>query len=208
MIPSALARKLAALALAASPLPTSRPLPVQTSLPNTERLETGEITAPGGDLLRYRIRLLPLASFPALPDAVVAQLSQRHCMIPQSFEARQPENVIRGSFRAPASSDWAVLCSAAGSTTLYVFFAGDFGAPVALRSQSDTAWLGAEPGSSLYGSAWGIAVLSASQLRSSSQLRPAASLDHDAIDDAHLEHSDIIRYFQNGKWLILTPVRN
>lgn len=207
MIPSALARKLAALALAASPLPASRPLSAQTSLPNAERLETGEITAPGGDLLRYRIRLLPLASFPALPDAVVAQLSQRHCMIPQSFEARQPENVIRGSFRAPGSSDWAVLCSAAGSTTLYVFFAGD-PAPIALRSQSDTAWLGAEPGSSLYGSAWGIASLSASQLRSSPQLRPAANLDHDAIDDAHLEHADTIRYFQNGRWLILTPVRN
>lgn len=202
MIAPALARKLAALSLAALPLSAPRPLRSQDLPPNSQRLETGEVRSPAGDLLQYRIRLLPLASFPALPAPVDAQLSRRHCMIPQSFEARQPENVIRGSFHDSASADWAVLCSAAGSTTLYVFFAGQFDTPIALRSQTDTAWLGAEPGSSLYGSAWGIATLSPSQLRQS------ANPDHDAIDDAHLEHSDTIRYFQNGQWLVLHPTRN
>ena len=81
-----------------------------------------------------------------MPPLVAAELTRRLCMIPQSFEARQPENVIHGAFHAPGSSDWAVLCSTGGVTTLYVFFAGQFEAPIALRSQPDSTWLGAEPG--------------------------------------------------------------
>jgi hypothetical protein len=124
-------------------------------------------------------------------------------MIPQSFEAKQPENVIHGAFRAPGSSDWAVLCSFAGTTTLYVFFAGEFDLPIRLRSQPDSAWLGAEPGSSISGSSWGIAVRSAAELRASRQLHHAAPIDHDAIDDARLERSFVVHYYQAGKWMNL-----
>lgn len=177
--------------------------PDQNLVPGGERVESGSVESPGGAILHYRIRLLPPTSFPALPQPVADQLSRRQCMIPQTFEAQQPENVIQGQFRGPGSHDWAALCSSSGSTTLYVFFGGQFDAPVALRSQSDSSWLGAEPASSVYGSAWGIATLPAAEIRSSPQLRHAALIDHDAIDDAHLEHSHIIRYHQAGKWLTL-----
>jgi hypothetical protein len=197
------ARIFAALLLAASQLAALDRASAQTSPPSAERIESGQLESPGGDVLHYRIRLLPLASFPGLPVPVVAQLSRRDCMIPQSFEAQQPENVVHGAFRAPGSIDWAALCSASGSTTLYVFFAGQLDAPVALRSQPDTAWLGAEPGSSVFGSAWGIATLSVPELRASLHLRQPVPLDHDAIDDARLERSDVIHYFQDGKWLNL-----
>ena len=90
-----------------------------------------------------------------------------------------------------------------GVTTLYVFFAGQFEAPIALRSQPDSAWLGAEPGSAIFGSSWGIAVRSAAELRATPQLRHAAAIDHDAIDDARLERSLVIHYYQAGKWLNL-----
>lgn len=175
---------------------------------NTERVESGRLQSADGETLSYRIRLLPLASFPDLPPAVVTELSRRHCMIPQSFEAEQPENVIRGAFRAAATSDWAALCSAAGTTTLYVFFAGEFDTPIALRSQRDTAWLAAEPGSSVSGSAWGIAVRPAAELHAVSRLHHPVVLsqlviDHDAIDDARLERSLTIHYYQAGKWLSL-----
>ncbi|MGA8111696.1 MAG: hypothetical protein WB974_19810 [Acidobacteriaceae bacterium] len=194
---------LAALLLASALLAAPRLLPAQNS--PAERVESGEVHSPQGNLLHYRIRLLPLASFPVLPAPVLAQLSRRQCMIPQTFEAQQPENVIHGAFRDAGSSDWAALCSSSGSTTLYVFFAGLLDAPLSLRSQPDTAWLGAEPGSSIYGSAWGISSLSLAGLRASPQLLSAATLDHDAIDDAHLEHADTLRYFQAGKWLVLNP---
>ena len=168
-----------------------------------ERIESGEVQTAGGDIEPYRIRLLPLASFPDLPTAVSTQLGQRGCMIPQSFEAQQPENVIHGSFRSEGSSDWAALCSANRSTTLYVFFAGEFDAPVALRSQPDNAWLGAEPGSSVFGSAWGIATKNAATLRASRQLHGAAAFNHDGIEDARLERSSTVRYFDRGSWLAL-----
>jgi hypothetical protein len=192
---------LAALFLASSQTAPSNSQPTQP--PNTERIEAGQQQSPSGDTINYRIRLLPLSSFPDLPPLGAADLSRRQCMIPQSFEAKQPENVIHGAFHAPGSDDWAVLCSNTGATTLFVFFAGQFEAPIALRSQPDSTWLGAEPGSAIFGSSWGIAVRSAAELRDTPQLRHAAAIDHDAIDDARLERSLNIHYYQSGKWLKL-----
>jgi hypothetical protein len=176
--------------------------PVQDT--NTERVERGEVQSPNGDSVRYRIRLLPIASFPDLPAPVGEQLNRRQCMIPQSFEAQAPENVIHGSFRTAGSDDWAALCSVNGSTTLYVFLGGQFDAPIALRSQPDTAWLGAEPGASIFGSGWGIAVRSAATLRASRQMHGAADFDHDGIEDARLERSATVRYWEDGKWLAIS----
>lgn len=189
--------------LLAAGLQTASSGPVAVQVSTSERTESGELTLATGDLETYRIRLLPVASFPELPTAISSQLLSRGCMIPQSFEAQQPENVIHGSFRAQGSSDWAVLCSVHGATTLYVFFAGQFDAPLALRSQADTAWLGSEPGSLVCGSAWGINTRSASNLRESRQLHGAAPFDHDGIEDARLERSTTVRYWQDGHWLAI-----
>jgi hypothetical protein len=172
-------------------------------VPGGERIESGTALSPAGEPIAWRIRLLPLASFPNLPAPVAAVLNEKQCMIPQSFEAKQPENVIHGAFSAPGSSDWAALCSAAGSTTLYVFFAGQFESPIALRSQPDSAWLGTEPGSTVSGSSWGIAVRSSAELRATPQLRRVATIDHDAIDDARLERSVVIHYYKGGRWISL-----
>ena len=200
---TAVAGILSALLTAPLQIPPPNSPPGQVPSVNAERIERGEVLSPGGDTVVYRIRLLPIASFPDLPAAVAAELSRRQCMIPQSFEAKEPENVIHGAFRASGSSDWATLCSSQGTTTLYVFFAGEFQAPISLRSQPDSAWLGAEPGSSIFGSSWGIAVHSAAELRASPDLRRGRTIDHDAIDDAHLERSLIIHYFQAGGWINL-----
>jgi len=191
-------------ALLATLRPVAIPAPGQAS-PTAERIESGEILSAGGDTLSYRIRLLPLASFPDLPPPVAAQLARLGCMIPQTFEAHEPENVIHGAFRAAGSDDWAALCSSAGTTTLYVFFSSQDDAPIALRSQPDTAWLGAEPGSSVFGSAWGISVTPAAELRDTPQLHGPAVFDHDAIADARLERSLTLRYHQDGRWLALNP---
>ena len=72
----------------------------------------------------YLIRRLPISSFPDLPPAVQEQLDHRGCLIPQTYEARQPENVVHASLEHPGSSDWAVLCSAQGTVSLLVFFGG------------------------------------------------------------------------------------
>ncbi len=191
---------LAALLTAPLPAPPQDSAQAQTA---AERIESGSMVSADGKPVAYRIRLLPVSSFPDLPAAVATELNRRGCMIPQSFEAKQPENVIHGAFRAAGSSDWAALCSSQETTTLYVFFVGQRESPIALRSQADSEWLGAEPGSSVLGSAWGIAARSAADLRSTPGLRRGLAVDHDAIDDARLERSVVIHYFEAGRWLNL-----
>lgn len=196
----------AAVALAAGMLASGRQSTAPIAGPSAaemERVESGTVQTPDGRQETYRIRLLPVASFPDLPAEVAAQLNRTGCMIPQTFEAQQPENVIEGAFRAPNSRDWAALCSVAGRTTLYVFFAGHYDSPEAVRSQADTLWLGAEPGSSVYGSAWGIAVRNAADMHESRQWHGTVRFDHDGIEDARLERSATVDYWQADKWLAL-----
>jgi hypothetical protein len=176
--------------------------------PQTEQVETGTVPGPEPPAVvgssfkpvppvrHYRIRLLPISSFPQLPAAVAQQLRERGCMIPQTYEAREPENIIHGSFEKKGSDDWAALCSIRGVTTLYVFFQSNLANPIPLRHQPDSQWLGVE-WSLNFGSAWGIATRPA-------RLMPAsANADHDGIEDAFVEKSSTIHYFQNGRWTTL-----
>lgn len=163
----------------------------------SEQIETGRAHLPNGAEVSYRIRLLPPASFPALPSPVAGVLNSHRCLIPQTYEAHQPENVIRGSFEKQGSDDWALLCSVDGATTLYVFFQSRLGEPIVLRRQRDSQWLGAETVGA-YGSAWGIAVRHPSQFP---RIKAAHGIDHDGIDDSYVEKSTSIHYFQNGNWI-------
>ena len=81
----------------------------------------------------YLIRHLPVSSFPDLPPAVQEQLDRRGCLIPQTYEAHQPENVVHASLERPGSSDWAVLCSAQGTVSLLVFFGSGSSQPFHAR---------------------------------------------------------------------------
>ncbi|GGG92480.1 hypothetical protein [Silvibacterium dinghuense] len=163
-----------------------------------EQIETGQGHLADGSEVSYRIRLMPLNSFPDLPRAVEKTLEQRGCLIPQTYEARQLENVIHGSFEKQGTSDWAVLCSTNGTTALLVFFASQPGVAIMLRRQPDAQWLGSESVGE-YGSAWGIAVAPASQV-TAAMGRGAALADHDGIADTNVERSNAVHYFHEGKW--------
>lgn len=54
------------------------------------------------------------------PHAVVAALQDRGCQIPQYDRSPAPNNLVARHFLAPASTDWAALCSRAGVSTLLV----------------------------------------------------------------------------------------
>jgi hypothetical protein len=182
---------------------TVAPLPSDESQ-LTERIEAGRVRLSNGSEVVYQIRLLPLASFPALPAAVSNQLRQRECMIPQTYTARGPENVVRGAFEKKGSDDWAVLCSVNDGTTLYVFLQSRPGEPMVLRHQRDVEWLGSEVVGA-YGSAWSIVTRSPSQIHSSQLGRKGEVIDHDGIDDAFIEHSSSVHYFEDGTWTTLEP---
>lgn len=171
------------------------------SASTSEQIETGRMRMPNGAEVVYRIRLLPLASYPALPPGVAAQLQQRKCMVPQTYEARAPENVVHASLERKGSDDWAVLCSVNGATTLYVFFQSNPSLPMALRHQRDTEWLGSEV-LGAYGSAWGIARRGSSQIRQSRE-SGRIEADHDGVEDSFIDKSSTTHYFHDGSWITL-----
>jgi len=83
--------------------------------------ESGHIVVAGRST-PYLIRHLPVSSFPELPVEFAVLLNRRGCLIPQTYEAHHPENVIHASLERPGSSDWAALCSERGTVSLLVFF--------------------------------------------------------------------------------------
>lgn len=161
----------------------------------------GQVTL-DGQTHAYVVRHLPPSSFPELPLAVAGELTERRCLIPQTYQAHQPENVIHGSFEQPGSSDWAVLCSVNGKVSLLVFFGAAPGKPHTLAAAPETARLQPrEPGGPL-GFNWGIDTASPTAVREAQigvAPRPPV-LDHDAIADSIVNHTTVYHYFTKGAW--------
>lgn len=162
----------------------------------------------GGKQVAYVVRHLPVASFPDLPGPIAEELTRRGCLIPQTYEAHQPENVVHGSFQEPGSSDWAVLCSVSGEVKLLVFFGSDPAGPMTLGSAAETQRVQAYPGGAQMGFNWGIDRAGAEAVRQAQiGLKPRpARIDHDALADSVVEQRTIYHYCRNGRWVLLdTP---
>jgi hypothetical protein len=181
----------------------------QTGLSLEERslpqlTESGQILV-GGQMTRYLIRHLPVSSFPALPAAIQSQLERRGCVIPQTYEARRPENVVHASLERQASSDWAVLCSAKGTVSLLVFFGSDPGHPFTLASAPETERLQSHDRSGVLGFNWGIDPASPEQVReaqASMEHHPPLA-DHDALADTLVDHHTIYHFYLRSAWVVL-----
>jgi len=174
----------------------------QPAIPNLN--ESGQIRIAGRST-PYLIRHLPIASFPQLPAAVKDDLSRRGCLIPQTYEAHRPENVIHGSFERAGSSDWAALCSIHGAVSLLVFFGSDPSHPSEIASAPETERLQAHDRSGVLGFNWGIDSASPKQVRQAQtgvSPRPPA-IDHDAIAGSIVEHDTVYHYYSNGAWTLL-----
>lgn len=182
----------------------SAPLPTQ--------VETGQLTEQGqvvvaGHATAYLIRRLPVSSFPELPAGIAEVLSRRGCMIPQTFEAHHPENVVHASLESAGSSDWAVLCSVEGKVSLLVFLDGGNAEvqPVVLASANETERLQVHPGSGVLGFNWGIDPATPEQVHEAQvgmEHRPAR-VDHDALADSVIEHRTIYHFYAKGAWSVL-----
>jgi hypothetical protein len=83
-----------------------------------------------------RIVRLPPTVFPDLPGNLAGELQRRGCTIPQPYTDRRA-NVIQGEFAKPGQTDWAVLCSTKGYTSLLVFWNGSATNPVTLAKNPD-----------------------------------------------------------------------
>jgi hypothetical protein len=163
--------------------------------------ESGQIVVAGRST-PYLIRHLPVSSFPELPVAVVDLLNRRGCLIPQTYQAHGPENVIHASFERPGSSDWAILCSVQGTVSLLVFFSGNPAQPAQLASMPETKRLQSHASSDALGFNWGIDPASPQQIRDAQiGLAPRpAKLDHDALADSVIDHKTVYHFYAKSAW--------
>ena len=173
----------------------------QSPSPSQSFDESGRTTVEG-KTVSYLIRRLPVQSFAELPDTVAQILTQRECLIPQTYQAHRPENVIHASFDRPGSSDWAVLCSAHGNVDLLVFFARSPGMPITIASAPELQRIQRHDSTGVFGFDWGIDPVSPRQVHEvqSGLQRNAAPVDHDALADTVLNQKTTYHFFAHDQW--------
>jgi hypothetical protein len=173
--------------------------------PNADKLTESGQTVVAGRSTPYRISHLPVNSFPELPQEIQEQLNQRGCLIPQTYQAHHPENVVHASLERPGSSDWAVLCSAQGTVSLLVFLASAPAHPSVLASAPGTQRLQAHDPAGVLGFNWGIDPASPERVRdaqASMEPRPPL-LDHDALADSIVDHRTVYHFYAKGVWMLV-----
>lgn len=163
--------------------------------------ESGK-TIVDGKSVSYLIRRLPVHSFPDLPDAVAQALTERGCLIPQTYSAHRPENVITASFDRPGSSDWAVLCSVHGTVELLVFFGRNPGKAMTLASVPELERIQRHDSTGVFGFDWGIDPFSPKQVREaqSASEHHSARVDHDALADTVISQKTVYHFYAHEQW--------
>lgn len=177
----------------------------QETSPAGELTERGDITL-NGQPRPYVIHRLPINAFPQLPPKIVQQLDERGCLIPQTYEAHRPENVVHGSFDAAGSDDWAVLCSARGTVSLLVFLARAPEHPAVLSTEKETHRLQEQHGmKDPLGFNWGIDRATPAQVHDAQSgiARRPPPTDHDALADSVVDRHTIYRFYSKGHWVLL-----
>jgi hypothetical protein len=156
-----------------------------------------------GKQVAYRVRNLPVGSFPDLPPAIAQSLTARNCLIPQTYEAHRPENVVAASLERPGSADWAVLCNAQGKVSLLVFLGSQPAAePLNLISFALTDRLQVHDSAGELGFNWGIDPASPRRVHEAQAAmahRPPAP-DHDCLADSVVDGKTIYHLYRNGVW--------
>ena len=178
--------------------------PSTTPPPLAQLTESGKVVL-NGKSAPYVIHRLPVSSFPELPSEIAGRLKERDCMIPQTYEAHRPENVIRASLQRAGSSDWAVLCAAKGAVSLLVFFGSEPAAPMELASAKETDRLQARGAGGTLGFNWGIDRASPEQVReaqSGMEPRPPP-LSHDALADSIVEQQTVYHFYAKNTWTVV-----
>ena len=165
---------------------------------------TGQIAVDGRST-PYLIRHLPVSAFPQLPTAIESALTERGCLIPQTYQAHHPENVIQASFERHGSSDWAVLCSVHGTVSLLVFFGGNPAKLSVLASAPETERLASQPANGVLGFNWGIDPASPEQVHEAqlNMRRRPPRIDHDAVADTIIDQVTVFHYYSVSNWTFL-----
>ena len=172
------------------------------SIQTSPLMQSGQLMQ-GGRQVSYRIRNLPVSSYPELPPVIAESLTARGCVIPQTYEAKRPENVIHGSLERPGSSDWAALCATNGRVSLLVFFAsGSPAKPEVLAASAETDRLQTHGLTGELGFNWGIDPASPTRVHDAQagMVHRPPQPDHDCLADTTLDRQTIYHLYRNGVW--------
>ena len=179
------------------------PAQEQETLP-AQLTQSGHIAVDGRPT-PYLIRHLPVSSFPGMPGELIGLLNQRDCLIPQTYEAHQPENVVHASLEHAGSSDWAILCSSNGTVSLLVYFSS---APTELKvlaAAPETERLQPRDTTGVLGFNWGIDAASPERIHQAQtgMVRRPPLLDHDTLADSVIDHRTVYHFFSKSAWTVL-----
>ncbi len=116
------------------------------------------------------------------------------------------QNIIKGEFAKPGQTDWAVLCSVGGVSTILIFWNASEINPAEIAKTSDMDRL----------QSWG-----GDKIVYSREIEPVGKeyivehfkayggpkpppIEHQGINDVFVGKASVVWYFDQGKWLQLT----
>lgn len=149
---------------------------------------------------------LPPAAFSRLPKNIARYLQARGCTIPQTYLSSEPHNVISGAFAAWGQTDWAVLCSRKGESSILVFRRGSTKSVAEVAKAPDRNYLqnvtegGKAAFSRLIEPVGRDYILR--HYKEYGGRRPPR-ITHQGINDAYAEKASVVRYYRRGRWLEL-----
>jgi hypothetical protein len=153
-----------------------------------------------------QIHRLPPRAFPELPPAIALELAHRGCSIPQPEGVEGRQNVISGQFAKPGQTDWAVLCSRKGASSILVFWNGAAANPDLIEPRPDNIYMQSNAAGKMVFSRQIDPVGEAYILehyRAYGGTKPPP-IDHQGINDVFVGKASEVLYFYNDKWLHLT----
>jgi hypothetical protein len=151
------------------------------------------------------VRLSPSA-IRRLPANLVKELQRRGCTIPQETHSKQSNNVIKGEFAKPGQTDWAVLCSVNGVSSILVFWNGSEKNPSSIAPMEDRIFIQGFKKSE-YSYSRGIKPAGKSFItlhHNAYGARPLPPINHQGIVDTFTEKASVVWYSYQGKWLKLS----
>ena len=164
------------------------------------------LTAQNWDAADRATKRLAPDVFGNLPVSVRKELRRRGCTVPQPFTAKDPENVISGHFTSGNQTDWAVLCSRRGISSLLVFRGGVSSNPPEIAAEADRASLQIVGRDGVIGYSRVIATATSGSIRDHYKAHGGPKpplLDHDGISDVFIEKASVVWYWYRGRWLKL-----
>lgn len=149
---------------------------------------------------------LPPSAFPELPAVIRGELDRKRCTIPQTDGYAKPHNIIQGSFTGKGQTDWAVLCSQGGDSTILVFNGGSIEPVWQLARGPDKNSLQVVGEGKIGYSRMISPVNGGSIVRYHKEFggpKPPP-IDHEGIEDSFVGKASVILYYYRGTWLRLT----